>query len=713
MSDFDIIRRSILLSLCCCLATVACLAADPAPPEIREIRQADGIYQLGIFEINVNEITGEFSIIRLGEKILGSAETPFIEEENFFESVCMMFGFFDFDKLFRRVMTYDRFLGIEVQQGSLILKYKAPYRRGKRVSLSFALEREDILRCELYPEGPLPGTAYRIKFECGDDDRFLGFGEQYNSTDKHGEVLPIWVSEQGVGRSENPLFPWIGEYYETYFPMPYFMNRGYGFLHLSPCYSVFDLGAGEPGVWNLEVWDEEGFPFLIFGGPDPVNIIEQLTSVTGRSLLPPKWSFEPWLAVEGGAEVVREVMDVVVDNAIPVSAIWCNDWVGHLKFPPFYNMHKYHWVVDETLFPDLPGLIEEMHGRGFRFLGYFNPFVVPKYEHYWEGVSKGYLVKDRFGLPYLSLFSHFLVAQVDLTNPEACDWVRGYLEDALEMGMDGWMADFGEWLPYDASLASGVDPRRYHNLYPTAWHALNRSVLEEYRPDGDFVMFTRSGFTGESGVAQIVWAGDQQCDWSEGDGIRTVVPAGLNLGLSGIPYFTHDIAGFSGGPSTKELYLRWTELGAFSPIMRTHRGIHKGNWDFRTDEETLAHFKFYARIHAQLALYIYEYAEAAAETGLPIMRHTAYLYPDDPVAWRRDHQFFLGDDFLVAPVLDDNHRKRELYLPEGTWYSIWTGEPSQGPGAITVPAPLGEIPVFTREPLEEFMPELHDLIRNR
>src|SRR5690606_25935047 len=154
--------------------------------------------------------------------------------------------------------------------------------------------------------------------------------------------------------------------------------------------------------------------------------------------------------------------------------------------------------------------------------------------------------------------------------------------------MDGFMADFGEWAPLDAVYASGADPRAEHNLYPVRWHASWRGLFDEIRPDGDYVVFARSGYTGVHAVAQVYWVGDQEADFSPHDGLPTVLPAMLSLGLSGIPFVTHDIAGFSGGPSTKELYMRWTELGAFTPIMRTHEGNKRDeNWSYHADAETL------------------------------------------------------------------------------------------------------------------------------
>jgi alpha-glucosidase (family GH31 glycosyl hydrolase) len=171
----------------------------------------------------------------------------------------------------------------------------------------------------------------------------------------------------------------------------------------------------------------------------------------------------------------------------------------------------------------------------------------------------------------------------------------------------------------------------------------------------------------------------------------------LNLGLSGLPFVTHDIAGFSGGPSTKELYLRWTELGAFTPIMRTHDGNMKDmNWSWDKDQETIDHFRRCTKIHAALAPDFMTLATEASQTGAPILRHLMLEYPDDVEARQVSDQFLIGDSLLVAPVLEEGATSRSVYLPAGTWFDVWTGQSQEGGKRVMVDAPIGKPPVFSR-----------------
>jgi alpha-glucosidase len=379
--------------------------------------------------------------------------------------------------------------------------------------------------------------------------------------------------------------------------------------------------------------------------------------------------------------------------------VWVQDWIGGRNWTPTIYDLTYRWVADDALYPDLAALVAELRAdHDVRFLAYANPFVIRDLDHFDEMEAMGMLPRREDGSTYdfSVVFSQGSVA--DLTNPAAVDYIQGFLSSAVtELGFDGWMADFGEWLPTDAVLSSGEDARLVHNLYPALWHRTSREVMEEERPDGDWVIFTRSGWLRDHAEAQVVWIGDQEADFLPGDGLPTVVPAMLNLGLSGIPFVTHDIAGYSGGPSDRELFMRWTELGAFTPIFRTHEGLKAAeNWSWDRDAETTAHFRRFARVHEALKPELLRLAEEAAATSMPIVRHLAMVFPDDAGSRAISDQLMLGDDLLVAPVVTEGATRREVYLPPGAWFHVFTGERFEGPGTVTVEAPLGTPPVFSR-----------------
>jgi alpha-glucosidase len=536
------------------------------------------------------------------------------------------------------------------------------------------------------------GDAIAVPVRCDADSTFHGFGEQYHTVDQRGEAFTLLVSEQGIGRDGSVPF-FSGDRHTTYFPMPYWLDaRGFGVLVDTDYRVEVDLCASDPELAWVEVVNGEPVEWVLLHGDTPLDVVRQLGDLVGRPTAPPAWALGTWVCTQGGAEAVLAQADQLLAEAIPVTALWVQDWTGGaVNIGGGYGVN-YRWEAEEGV----PELVEALHGRGFRVLGYMNPFVDPGLpNHYDEMLAAGMLPTTADGEPYLFFGPRGSMTQADLTNPATQDYIRDHLIAAVEeVGLDGWMADFAEWLPLDAVVHDGSDGVVAHNRAPEAWQRLTREAMAVARPDGDWVMFARSGWTGVQAVAQIHWAGDQEADFSATDGLPTVVPAMLTMGLSGQPFTTHDVAGFSGGPSTPELYRRWIELGAFTPIFRTHDGNERdANWRYDTDADTLAFFRRFARIHDALRPELEAAAAEAAETGAPMVRALLLDHPDDREAWSISDQYRLGA-FLVAPVVDEGATTRGLYLPEGEWFHVWTGDVHAGPGWVTVDAPLGEPPVF-------------------
>ena len=617
-----------------------------------------------------------------------------VNAQTFEPGVNMSFGFFKFKK--NNPTQKDLAFAVE---GNTV---KLTADGADAGAVTFEQTDAGSLRARVSVNPDLAKNAVGMSFACAADDRFWGFGEQYNYVDLHGRALKIWVQEQGVGRDEEPptFPPGRGSFTDTYFPMPYFMDpaKRRAFLIENSQYSYFDLCKTDAATWQTEVWDTAEVSFLVWDGATPEDLVAHLTAEVGRpDKTPPDWAFSGvWLAAQGGTKAVYKRFQEAMDADVPVTAMWVQDWLGKRQFVPGMFGVKHRWVHDEEFYPELDKLIQKMADKGVRFLGYFNPFVLPDYEHFEPAVEKGYLPLTPDGKPYTFQIITFPGSVVDVTNPEAVEWFKGYARKAIAMGQKGWMCDYGESMPYDGTLHVG-DGRSFHNLYPTAWHRINREVLEEAFPDGDYILLTRSGYTYEHSVAQVVWAADQEQEWADKDGIPTVVRAALTIGLSGIPFYSHDVAGFSGGPSTKELFMRWTELGAFTPFMRTHDGLRKKeNHRFNSDAETLAHFKKMADIHAALFPYFKKVADQAVTHGLPMIRHTVLVDPDWPAALDAHKQWMIGRDLLFAPVTEQGASEITVHFPEGEWEHLLTGEVHAGRTTADVSAPIGTPAVFVR-----------------
>ena len=270
----------------------------------------------------------------------------------------------------------------------------------------------------------------------------------------------------------------------------------------------------------------------------------------------------------------------------------------------------------------------------------------------------------------------------------------------LDIGIAGWMADFGEYLPTDVRLADGSDPMEAHNRWPVLWAQVNAMALGSRGKTGDALFFMRAGFSGVQAHCPLLWAGDQSVDFTRHDGIGTVLTAALSAGLVGNCYSHSDCGGYTslhGNVRTVELMRRWCEMAAFAPVMRSHEGNRPDdNLQYDSTPELLSCFARWSRVHAALAPYVRHLCDEAMATGLPAQRALFLHYPGDRALWTVQDAFLYGADLLVAPVIEEGAVQREVILPGDTpWRHVWSGE-DYAPGAHTIAAPLDQPPVFYR-----------------
>ncbi|MFN7133625.1 MAG: TIM-barrel domain-containing protein, partial [Myxococcales bacterium] len=434
-----------------------------------------------------------------------------------------------------------------------------------------------------------------VAFACEETDRFLGFGAQSDALDHRGHKIPIWTSEPGIGKvdSDDPPELWFleGARHGSSMGLPTWLSpRGYVGVVESDRRSVFELCSARADAWRVETWGRE-LKLWLYDGPAPAKALERATAgVLGRPVVPPALAFAPWNDAIYGSDNVRRIAKLIRDERIPSSAIWTEDFRGGHDVPTQGYRLLEEWDTDRSLYPDTEKLSAELRAQGFAWFSYFNTFLVEGTRVYAEAQRDGHFVRHPDGGPYLFDGVTFKpTGLADLSRPETREWVKRYLRKSLDEGFDGWMADYGEWLPHDAVLHSGEDPAEAHNRYAHEWAKLNAEVLAERQGDGrQRLFFSRAGWLRTQTFAPVIWAGDQRTDFQKDDGLPTVITMGLNLGLAGVSTYGHDIAGYQSAtnpPATKELFFRWTTLGALSPVMRTHHGIDaRKNWWFGSDQ---------------------------------------------------------------------------------------------------------------------------------
>ena len=549
-------------------------------------------------------------------------------------------------------------------------------------------------------------------FGCTADDHFAGFGAQTWGVDARKETIPIWVQEEGIGKdlsTDDPTGAWflVGRRHSAYMPVPEFLaRRGYVAVADTAHRSTFALCSERSDVARMEL--ELPVTVNLFYGPDPHAALSRATAHYGRPRVPPAFAFAPWNdAIFGSANVERVAAKLRAVGA-PSSVIWTEDWRGgywndSCTIPgsgtPCYTL-KEEWDVDRTLYPDFEDVAAQLHAEGFKWLVYFNSFVEADSAAWPETAPNGYLVEQPDGGPYTFMDGRFAAASmVDLTSPPAVAWAVGKMSAAIALGADGWMGDFGEWLPTDATLAGGTGLDE-HAGYSLLWQTAQRQALDQaIAADGvERLSFVRSGALGTAPLADVFWAGDQRTDFEVDDGLPTIIPIGTGVGLSGVSTFGSDVAGYQSATnptSTKELFFRWTELGAWSPVMRTHHGTEPDlEWSWESDDDSTAHWVRYAQLHMALAPTMRGLAQAAHDSGISIWRPLAVEFPSDAASWPVADEVMVGPGLLVAPVQVAGATSRSVYLPPGTWFP-WSGGASvQGGTTLTAQADMTEIPVY-------------------
>ena len=546
------------------------------------------------------------------------------------------------------------------------------------------------------------GWAYSFALAAMDKEAVFGGGEQYRQTNLRGEQVVNFVSEHIKATTilEKALLPRclyrekphsaIG----SYAPMPVFItDKGRLFLFDTEADGVSRFGDGEYAF----TFDSCPRKLTLLKGESYEQLVLALARRIPNRQYIPEWCREGMiLSIQGGTETILQKTFAMLDARAKISGVWSQDWSGENR-TIMGKQVWWNWEADAKLYPDLKGAIQKLNARGVRFLGYINPYLVKDSRLYNECRDRKLLITKADGSIYHIKSTTFDAGMLDLTDPAAVTFIKEVLikRNMLDLGMSGWMADFGEYLPVDAVLHDG-DPKKLHNLWPVLWAKVNREAVEEYGAE-DVMFFMRSGYLGVQTYAPVMWNGDQHTDLTRDYGMPCVMPASFSLGFSGVPMVHCDIGGFFSFGKLKrddELFIRWMEMAAFSLLMRSHESIRPwANSQFDSPAVT-PHTVRLTNLHAALRPYIDRCIEDA-QKGVPALRPDFYEAMDYGAS-RDMYSYFLGPDLYVCPVIERHAKTRQVHLPAGEWVHLWTGKPYAGGQSYTVDAPLGQPPVFYR-----------------
>lgn len=544
---------------------------------------------------------------------------------------------------------------------------------------------------------PYPGGAYALQmtFAANPAERLFGMGQyQQEILDLKGCNLEL------AQRNSQASVPF------------YLSSLGYGFLWHNPAVGSVHFGKNTT-EWQAACTTQ--LDYWITAGETPDEIERAYARVTGTVPMMPEYGLGFWQSKlrYWNQEQLLETAREYYRRKIPVDVIVCD----------FFHWPKLgDFRFDEAVFPDPAAMVRELKEMGMELMVSVWPEVALDSENYAEMRQKGLLLQAQSGVAYAKEFGGVSMFY-DAMNPKAGSYVW---EKCRQNYYDAGIRLF--WLDEAEPNFLSPDPELYRsqagsmqqigNRYPQAFAA---NFYEGLRAAGEtqIVSLIRCAWAGSQRYGALVWSGDIHSSWED---FRCQLCAGLHMGIAGIPWWTTDIGGFTGGnpreEEFRELLLRWFAWGTFCPVMRLHgdregdgrgrprypdgrEGLFTGGdneiWSF--GEENTPILEHFIRVREAMRPYTRALMREAHTLGRPVMRPMFYEFWQDPVCWELQDQYLFGDGLLVAPVMEPGVRERKVYLPQGAqWISLTEEkEVREGGQWIEVSAPLETIPVLVRK----------------
>jgi alpha-D-xyloside xylohydrolase len=596
----------------------------------------------------------------------------------------------------------------------------------KEITARVSFPHDGVMRYEVVDWGGVVAEATEVSAGSDAAEHFYGFGETFNGFDQAGNVVRMVTFDQpgdkGVTGDSYTVVPWIVS------------TRGYGFHLDSQAESRFDMRKSQEDryvVRNLF----STLAFNVVYGPRLTDVVSRFTGYAGRPSLLPPFAFGPWISSDvwrSGGEV-RYAVTKFREHGIPASMfVFDSPW--ETSYNDFtFNMTQFgkggtFEGVHFDGFASLTEMMSFLQRNGLKVMCWMTPHVndrsldnelpepngqLPKAATFEDGKQRNVFVTDKQGNPFTTGWWKGRGAPVDFTSAPARAWLLRQIDTlvsdtrvktrsgVLEAVIGGFKTDDaealtnkpqagdinapvgGQYIPLDARYADGRTGREMRNGYCVEYQKTIHGVL-----GAAGVIFARSGFTGSPAFA-ICWAGDNEPNFGDRNGLPSVIVAGQSAAMSGFALWGHDIGGYVNGNfsavSPENLFMRWTQFGCFSPIMQMHRQVAQVNRDDPTDlrqypwgygQSGLDNFRFFARLHTELFPYLYTYAQQAQTIGQPVIRPPVLLHQDDTRTHVLQHTYYFGDELLVAPVVTPtppgSQTERVVYLPDGVWFDFWS-----------------------------------------
>lgn len=525
-----------------------------------------------------------------------------------------------------------------------------------------------------------PRTTYlREQLKTGIGECIYGFGEKFTPFVKNGQTVEMWNNDGGTCTEQ------------SYKNIPFYLSsKSYGVFVNSSDKVSFEVNSDTVSKVSFTV-PGESLEYFVFGGENLEAVLERYTALTGRSALPPAYTFGLWLSTSFTTnydeETIHHFIDGMAERKIPLQVF---------HFDCFW-MKEYEWCNFEwnkEMFPDPKAMLKRLHEKGLEVCVWINPYVAQRSRLFQEGKENGYFIKNRDGSVFQCDLWQPGMAIVDFTNPAARKWYQGLLKTLFDMGVNNIKTDFGERIPTDCCYYDGSDPIAMHNYYSFLYNKCVFEALEAYYGKDNACLFARSATVGGQ-CFPVHWGGDCYAEYSA---MAETLRGGLSLCASGFGFFSHDMGGFEATASA-DVYKRWCAFGMLSTHSRLHgSSSYRVPWAYDKDGDTEACdvLRHYAVLKGRLMPYLWSQAVKTHRKGVPMMRPMIVSFTEDTACKYLDAQYMLGDNLCVVPVMNEEGIA-EFYVPDcGTWTDIQSGETYEGGRYYTRKCDYFQMPILAR-----------------
>jgi alpha-glucosidase len=532
-------------------------------------------------------------------------------------------------------------------------------------------------------------------------EQYFGLGERTGPMDRAGSRFRLSnIDCMGYdAASTDPLYKHI----------PFYISAArwrlaYGLFYdtLSDC--DFDFGRqmdNYHGHYRHMAADHGDLDYYFIAGPRVEQVARRFTWLTGRPAHMPKWSHGysgstmSYTDAPNAQERMGEFIAGCAEHDILCDSFHLSS--GYTAIGD--KRYVFHWNTER--FPDAKGFVAEYRKAGVRLVPNIKPCLLRDHPLFAEAQAKGLLIADANGEPAWVQFWDEVGAYLDFTNPDTADWWKDQVKTALlDYGMAATWNDNNEfeiWSPnaFAHGFGAKAPARETKPLQTMAMIRASRDAQREHAPQTRPFLVSRSGAVGMQRYVQT-WSGDNYTSWKT---LKYNLKMGLGLALSGVSNIGHDIGGFSGPAPDAELLARWVAFGVFMPRF----SIHSWNDDGTVNEPWMHAASTPAvrdliKLRYRLLPCLYDLMWRYARDYAPVIRPTFAAFPDDRATWADRDEMMLGDDLLIAPVVEPGADSRCVYLPAGTvWRDVWTGEAFVGGESVTRPAPWERPVVFVRD----------------